>query len=132
MVQAIDVAPEQDLRVVILYTEKGRYSTPVGYNEFIDNLDKEPGMYRDWLQCKLTIEEAEAKNMVFDSRLGRKRVLFSFENAEWKALIGQMLDGDELWEFVSPENTWQNLCGRAGIALVRDGEVIYVLITRMN
>ncbi len=40
--------------------------------------------------------------------------------------------GDELWRFASPEPTWAHLCGRAGIALVRDGRVIYAIVTMMN
>lgn len=89
-------------------------------------------MYKNWLQRQLTIEEAETRNMVCDSRLGNEEVPFGFMNKEWKTLITRMIEGDELWEFNSPEDTWENLCGRAGIALVRNGEVIDTLITMMN
>jgi hypothetical protein len=43
-----------------------------------------------------------------------------------------MEPGDELWAFSSPPETWQHLCGRAGIALVRNGEVIEAMTTMMN
>ena len=89
-------------------------------------------MHKDWLERKVTIEEAEARNMVRDSRLGTQGVPFGFTNQQWKALVARMVEGDELWEFNSPADTWQNLCGRAGIALVRNGEVIDAIITMMN
>jgi hypothetical protein len=41
-------------------------------------------------------------------------------------------EGDEVWEFNSPARFWQHLAGRAGIALVRDGEVVDSIITSMN
>ncbi len=87
---------------------------------------------KDWLQRRLTTEEAEARNMVIDSRLGPKAVPFGFVNEKWKALLAQMADGDELWEFTSSRDTWENLCGREGIAGVRDGEVIYEFVTLMS
>ena len=89
-------------------------------------------MDKNWLQSKLTIEEAEAKHIVYDKRLGEKGVPFGFINEDWKAMIAGMESGDELWEFSSPAATWQNLSGREGIALVRNGEVIDTIITRLN
>jgi hypothetical protein len=46
--------------------------------------------------------------------------------------VAQMQPGDELWAFSSSTVSWQNLCGRAGIALVRGGEVVASMITKMN
>ena len=89
-------------------------------------------MYKDWLQRRLTIEEAETQNMVLDSRIGPKPVPFGFMNEQWKALIARMVEGDGLWEFRSPAEYWENLCGREGIALVRNGEVIDAMVTLMN
>ena len=40
--------------------------------------------------------------------------------------------GDELWTFMSPPDSWKNLAGRAGIALVRDGKPVSILVTFMN
>jgi len=144
-IQAIDAAPEQNLRAVTLYTEKRRCSTPRGYKDFSESINdfgslhpglngqsNQLGIYKDWLQQKLTIEEAESKNLIFDSRLGAKGVPFGFGYAAWKALIGQMIEGDELWEFVSPADTWQEQGGRAGIVLVRNGEVVDAIVTLMN
>ena len=43
-----------------------------------------------------------------------------------------MQPGDELWTFSSPAQSWEDLAGRAGVALVRDGNPIKVLVTMMN
>lgn len=44
----------------------------------------------------------------------------------------RMQEGDEVWEFNSPAHFWEHLAGRAGIALVRDGEVVDSIIASMN
>jgi len=89
-------------------------------------------MYNEWLQYKLTIREAENENMVRHRRLGLRRVPFGFQNSEWKEFLTEMIEGDELWKFCSPEETWNNLCGREGIALVRNGQLINFIVTRLN
>jgi hypothetical protein len=43
-----------------------------------------------------------------------------------------MQDGDEVWMFSTSETSWDNRCGRSGVCLVRDGEEIYHMVTRMN
>ena len=43
-----------------------------------------------------------------------------------------MTDGDELWEFSSPAEYWENLAGREGVALVRDGRPIAHVVALMN
>jgi hypothetical protein len=89
-------------------------------------------MDKNWLQRRVSVEEAEQQNMILDDRLGPKAVPFGFMNEEWKAFVAQMVEGDELWEFTSPADTWQNLCGQKGIAIVRNGEVLSSLVTEMN
>lgn len=55
------------------------------------------------------------------------------EAAEWQwEFRGRMQEGDELWEFDSPAHFWEHLAGRAGIALVRNGEVVASRVTRLN
>jgi hypothetical protein len=39
---------------------------------------------------------------------------------------------DELWEFSSSDASWRNVGGRAGVCLVRDGEVIGSILTLMS
>jgi hypothetical protein len=76
----------------------------------------EKEMYKDWLIRPISREEAEAV----------------FINADWLALLDEMIEGDELWDFSSPPESWGALAGRAGIAVVRDDEIVNMLITRMN
>ena len=51
---------------------------------------------------------------------------------KWVPFVSQMLPGDELWRFRSPDQTWANLAGRAGYAIVRNGTVVHSLVTLLN
>jgi hypothetical protein len=53
-------------------------------------------------------------------------------HADWERLKAEMQPGDRLVRFASPVDSWKNLAGRAGIALVRDGKVIDAFVTMMN
>ncbi len=89
-------------------------------------------MKTEWLIKKMTIEEAEQENLVEDSRLGEKPVPFGFMLGSWLALKKKLREGDELWEFTSPQEDWDNLGGRKGVCVVRDGEVVYSITTAMS
>lgn len=89
-------------------------------------------MNREWLTKKVTVEEAEAEHLVRNKELGPEPVPFGFMYQDWKQLLAAMQPGDELWEFNSPEDTWKHLAGRAGFAVVRDGNLIASLVTMMN
>jgi hypothetical protein len=89
-------------------------------------------MYKEWLSKRITVAEAEAANLVRDDPLGAEPVAFGFMNDRWCALLAQMQDGDELWEFCSPSESWQRLAGTAGVALVRNGEVVDSIVTLLN
>jgi hypothetical protein len=89
-------------------------------------------MISEWLRKRVTPEEAEASNMVRSEQLGPDPVPFGFVNADWKELLAQMSEGDELWEFRSPPETWVRLCGSAGYALIRRGKVIASVETELN
>lgn len=80
----------------------------------------------------LSVEEAENEHMVTDPRLGDSPVPFGFNNIEWRELLAEMQVGDELWTFTTSEESWNNLAGRAGISLVRNGEEISCIVTMMN
>lgn len=67
---------------------------------------------KDWLKKKISVEQAKTDYL--------------------EALLAQMIRGDELWEFSSPEESWNALAGRAGIALVRNGKIIDAIITKMS
>lgn len=49
----------------------------------------------------------------------------------WQKLKRQAGEGDELWAFSNPPNTWKKLGKHTGYALVRDGEIVQsVVVTR--
>ncbi|MCX6159543.1 MAG: hypothetical protein NTY74_16300 [Ignavibacteriae bacterium] len=89
-------------------------------------------MEESWLTRKLTIEEAETEHLVKDDRLGSEPVPFGFNNASWKQLLSMMQNGDELWEYCSPKKTWELLMGVAGIAILRNGEIVGAITTLEN
>jgi hypothetical protein len=89
-------------------------------------------MHVEWLQQRITVAEAEARHMIRVDRLGPEPVAFGLQNDRWRDLVGEMQDGDELWEFASSPESWQQLAGRTGIALVRNGEIVASIVTRLN
>jgi hypothetical protein len=89
-------------------------------------------MIKEWLTKETTFKEAEFANSVRDGRLGAKPVPFGFQNAKWVEFRGKFREGDEIWEFTSPPDTWQHLCGRAGVSIVRNGEIVDSFVTVMN
>lgn len=93
----------------------------------------------DWLVKKVELQAVERDNIPRwqdqPERANRYPVLklpFGFQNGVWRRLKERMQPGDELWEFSSPPESWAHLAGRSGIALLRDGQVIGSIITRMN
>jgi hypothetical protein len=42
---------------------------------------------------------------------------------EWQKLRMQAEEGDEVWAFENPSNTWKRMGRQTGYALVRDGEI---------
>ena len=91
---------------------------------------------KEWLQKPISVAEAEAAYPgITDDRVKHfpdAAKPFGFKNAEWEALKAAMQPGDELWTFSSPPASWQGLAGRAGIALVRNGAPVKILLGAMN
>jgi hypothetical protein len=85
-----------------------------------------------------TVAEAEAENTPQNESPARLaqypelRKPFGFLNARWEQLKASMQPGDALYEFCSDLNSWQTLCGRAGIRLVRNGKIVDGIVTTMN
>lgn len=71
----------------------------------------------EWLIEKLDIAEVERKFL---------------SDGRWIRMKNRMEQGDEVWSFSSPDESWQHLAGRKGIALVRNGHVIGSIVTIMN
>jgi hypothetical protein len=91
---------------------------------------------KEWLQKPISVPEAEAAYPgITDDRVKRfpdAAKPFGFMNGEWEALKAEKRPGDELWTFSSPPESWQDLAGRAGLALVRNGAPVKILIGAMN
>ena len=97
---------------------------------------QDPAIPDAWLDKKISVAEAEAAHPgINDDRIERfpdAARPFGFQNREWEALKAAMQPGDEIWTFASPADSWGNLAGRAGLALVRNGRAIKVIVTVMN
>jgi hypothetical protein len=86
---------------------------------------------QDWLQRQASIAEIEAFRK--ESAPGEPSDWWIIQWEEkWQQFFSIMIEGDEIWEYRSPPETWQYMAGQAGYAVVRAGEVIHVLMTRMN
>jgi hypothetical protein len=79
----------------------------------------------DWLLERVSIEDVEAQHM-------HEGQPFGYLNREWNYLKSTMQPGDELWNFSSSPESWEQLFGREGIAVVRDGEPLIGIVTMMN
>jgi hypothetical protein len=77
---------------------------------------------KQWLATRVTVAEAEHANCVRDTPFGEL-------HGRWERLKKSMAAGDELWEFVSPPESWAHRCGRQGYAVVRRGEIVASLLT---
>lgn len=57
------------------------------------------------------------------------------ELADPKAVLGkdyELQPGDRVFAFCSPDETWNDLCGRSGFLIVREGKIVEVVVTMMN
>lgn len=101
-------------------------------NDMREFVKKRNSIPKAWLLKQMTVAEAESLNLVHDERLGPQPIPFGFSNESWQSLLAKMRPGDEVWQFSSPVESWEDLSGRMGYAVVRDGEVIEHIVTLMN
>jgi hypothetical protein len=98
--------------------------------------DAAPVISATWLVKKISVEEAETLHPgIRDERVERfpeAAKAFGFQNGEWESLKAEMKPGDEIWTFASPKDYWINHAGRAGVALVREGNAIKAVVTVLN
>jgi hypothetical protein len=96
--------------------------------------EKAPYPPAEWLRERIHIAEFERWTRATEHDLDE--VMGEFVRGQnrrhWRDMKTRMLRGDELWIFRSPPDTWEQLCGRSGIALVRSGKPIAHLITEKN
>jgi hypothetical protein len=75
-----------------------------------------------WKIQAVTIADVEVGKTKFDKPSGK----------EWEKFKTGIRPGDELWYFCSPPETWQQLAGWRGYAIIRDGRVVDHYTTRVN
>jgi len=84
-------------------------------------------MQKEWLTRKTSFEEiiAERKE-ARDSMLKRGFDVSWFDEPDEETLYlkSQVKEGDELWCFRSDDESWNQLCGRAGVCIVRNGKIV--------
>ncbi len=80
---------------------------------------RESDLPREWLRKQLSIEAAETQFPGF-----KNEGAFG-PGVSW-------MEGDQVWSFSSPEDSWRALAGRKGLALVRDGRIVGDYLTVMN
>lgn len=85
--------------------------------------EREDWIPREWLGGETSVEEIESEELQ-----GRSELYL----AEWREFISQMRPGDELRHFFSSDESWLLMAGRAGYAIVRQGEVVDAFITILN
>jgi len=76
---------------------------------------------KEWLRRRISVASVVAS---FERERPVARWL-----GEWQRLVGDMQPTDELWEFSSPQDSWDALAGRAGYVVVRDGGVVNSIVT---
>jgi hypothetical protein len=77
---------------------------------------------------RVTSSQAERKHMV-------DGVAFGLIHDEWTRFKAQLLKGDGLWYFRTPDDTWQTAfprCGLEGYAIVRGGALIAEIFTSIS
>jgi hypothetical protein len=82
----------------------------------------------DSLQRRVTPSEAEGDNMV-------DGVAFGHIHDKWVEFKEQLLEGDELRHFRTPDETWETIfprCGLEGYAIIRDGALVTMIVTGIS
>ena len=60
------------------------------------------------------------------------KVPFGFSNDTWLKFKMRLCGTDKIYYFISEKDSWAVLCGCAGYALIREGQVVDVIITSGN
>lgn len=60
------------------------------------------------------------------------KIPFGFSNDTWLKFKMQLCGTDKIYYFISEKDSWAALCGCAGYALIREGQVVDVIITSGN
>lgn len=94
-----------------------------------------PGDVRDWLTHRLTAPEIDAAwsdCAAQKPRPGQAETWWEEQAAAFAVQLKRLRDGDEVWEFRSPQHTWEHLAGRQGLCVLRGSEVLAIYITMLS
>ena len=76
---------------------------------------------QQWLKYQINTAEFLSNGLVSFPEIGIRDYQLDLEKL---SLLKNLESSDELWIFSSPKEDWDTLCGRAGIAKVRDNQII--------
>ncbi|MEQ2009810.1 MAG: hypothetical protein ABMA26_23750 [Limisphaerales bacterium] len=83
--------------------------------------------HKEWM--KQTVEQSIIASLL--RRIAQDDLL----DEQWLLFKDKMGDGDELWYFRTPQETWTEFfprCGMEGYALIRDDKVVAEIFTSMS
>ncbi len=60
------------------------------------------------------------------------RLPFGYINRAWEGFKSEVRAGDLIYYFISDEQSWQALCGTEGYALIRNAEVVAMIVTKLS
>ena len=83
----------------------------------------------EWLGNEISKENAEAANVL---TIDGSSIPFGHNNQQWLTILTIMEQGDRLYEFRSPRESWENYAGVEGVALVRNGRIVADLALLLN
>ena len=97
----------------------------------LTNTTAEPRPPVDWLEEKIRLADlgCETGNAGF---VNDKSGDWTPYREAFSRIALRMRDGDELWTFTSPPETWRRRMGRRGVTLVRQGKAIEHVVLEMN
>ena len=88
------------------------------------------GDVRDWLTRRLTPSELDDERAQSAGRM--EAVFWTNHVRTFARQLEALQDGDEVWAFQSPPDTWMTLRGRAGLCVLRGGEVLAIYIHMLS
>jgi len=77
---------------------------------------------------RITVAEAEPAHTAQNEPPSSSPVPNDRWNDRWRAILAQMHEGDELWTFCTPPETWEHMAGLGGFALVRHGKMVTKIV----
>lgn len=96
-------------------------------------MTRDPTLPSAFLVTRLAVKEGE---VLRELPIDDSRSFDPARRADWRDRAGSletiMNSGDELWTWSNPKWAWDDMMGRAGMAVVRNGEVINHSLMIMN